>query len=466
MYPAISRTTVFPLLFGLRRESVFADLAVLREAQWHDPAAITKRQLERFCAVAEAGIQSFDFYRNMVAEAGVSVRDIQTLEDLARWPLMTKSELNRAVQDLRGFGHKLPAHTLRMTGGSTGDPCLVLTDRTASSRSLAARALFQEWYGIRIGDRQIRLWGHPLDADSWREHLKDRILNRMRLDSLALGKDNFSETFDRIIRFGAEYLYGYASLVALFVDGLRDADIEKMQAGLKAAITTSETMSDAQRRKLQDRLGRPIVDEYGCSEVDIISFCCPEGSRHTAAENVLVEIVCTGDEPEGFGRVVVTDLNNTLMPVIRYCVGDLVPLTRPACTCGRGWPCIGPVLGRVQNQFIELDGGTRRVHSQFIVYMLERLYDEGWGIGQFQIVQEEADLLALRVVPVEGKPFDQRRLREILDTQGRRVLGSGIRWQVVLVESSELETVASQKYQHFVSRLRPSDSAERVRSCD
>jgi phenylacetate-CoA ligase len=221
-------------------------------------------------------------------------------------------------------------------------------------------------------------------------------------------------------------------------------------------------MSEMQRGKLENRLGRPVVDEYGCSEVDIIAFRCPHGERHTAAENVLVEIVRMGDEPEGYGKVVITDLNNTLMPVIRYCVGDLAPLERPTCSCGRGWPCIGPVLGRVQNQFIALDGGARRVHSQFVVYMLEQLFDEGWNIGRFQIVQEEDDLLVLRAVPTEGKPFDQRQLQQVLETQGRRVLGSGMRWQVETVGSSELETSTSRKYQHFVSRIRSDNLRERV----
>jgi phenylacetate-CoA ligase len=454
MHPAVSGSIVYPLLFGLRRESVFTDLAALREAQWHHPAVITKRQLERFREVAEAGVRSFEFYRNKVAEAGVSVRDMQSLEDLGRWPLMTKVDLNRAMRELRGLSGRLPAHTVRMTGGSTGDPCVVLADRTTSSRSLAVRALFQEWYGIRIGDRQVRLWGHPLEEGTWREHLKDRILNRLRLDSLALGKDRFPATLDRVLRFGAEFLYGYASLLALFVDELSDSGLLELQSGLKAAITTSETMSETQRGNLQRRLGRPIADEYGCGEVDIIAFCCPDGGRHIAAENVLVEIVQSGDEPEGYGRVVVTDLNNKLMPVIRYCIGDLAPLARRNCVCGRGWPCIGPVLGRVQDQFIEIDGGARRVHSYFVVYMLEQLFDKGWGIGRFQIVQEERDLLVLRVVPAAGKSFDRGLLQEVLETQGRSVLGSGMRWQVVITNSSELEKSASRKYQFFVNRIR------------
>ncbi|MBT0662714.1 hypothetical protein KI809_00220 [Geobacter pelophilus] len=452
MNPYISQKIVYPLLFSLRREPFYADIEKLRKFQWQDQATITERQLDKFRTVAAAGICSFDFYKRIVAEHEVSVKDMQTLDDLKRWPIMNKSELNRSVSELRRK-KALPAHTVRMTGGSSGDPCLVLADRLTTSISVAARALFQEWYGIGVGDRQIRLWGRPLSTGYYREQLKGFILNRIRLDSLALGKDCFNNTFKQIINFGADYLYGYASLIALFIDTLNDEQLVMLRGGLKAAISTSETMSDDQRMKLFSRLGRPIVDEYGCSEIDIISFSCPEGGRHTAAENVLVEVVRTGDEPEGFGRTVVTDLNNTLMPVIRYCVGDLVPLDRPVCHCGRGWPCIGPVLGRIQNQFIELEGGVRRVHSQFIVYMLEGLFDKGWGIRSFQIVQEDFDLIVVKVVPQEGRAIDCEELRKILAAEGCRALGPNTRWRVDLVEKDELEIAASYKFQHFVSRI-------------
>ncbi len=128
--------------------------------------------------------------------------------------------------------------------------------------------------------------------------------------------------------------------------------------------------------------------EYGCSEVDIISFSCPSGGQHVIAENLIVEVVRFGDEPEGFGQVVVTDLNNILMPIIRYRLGDLVPLERPVCACGRGWPCLGQVVGRSQGQYI-LVPGKGRVHSQFVVYLIEGLMAQGAVQGRFRIIQEK-----------------------------------------------------------------------------
>jgi phenylacetate-CoA ligase len=239
--------------------------------------------------------------------------------------------------------------------------------------------------------------------------------------------------------------------VSEFIDRLSDGDIAALRQHLKLAITTSETISSAHLDRLQNRLGVPVVEEYGCSEVDIICFCCPAGGRHTAAEDVLVEVVRQGDEPDGFGHVIVTDLNNTLMPVIRYLVGDLAPLERPLCKCGRGWACIGPVLGRAQNQFISIDGGRRRVHSQFVVYLIERLFDKGLRIARFQIVQERPDLLVLRLVRTGVGDVDVRALEGYLAREGRGVLGSEMHWEVAIVSAAAIETTAAGKFQHFIS---------------
>ena len=97
MHPLASQKVIYPLLFWIRKEPFYKDLSLLREYQWHDSSVILERQLMRFRVVAEAGIKSFAFYKSMVAESGISTKDIQSLDDVSRWPIMTKRELNQAV---------------------------------------------------------------------------------------------------------------------------------------------------------------------------------------------------------------------------------------------------------------------------------------------------------------------------------------------------------------------------------
>ena len=101
-------------------------------------------------------------------------------------------------------------------------------------------------------------------------------------------------------------------------------DVDSYFPELKVIISTSETMLPFQKIRLQDFFSKPIIEEYGCSETDIISFQCELGGNHIISENVFIEIEKIADEPEGFGQVLVTDLNNKIMLKIRLPAGWMV----------------------------------------------------------------------------------------------------------------------------------------------
>jgi phenylacetate-CoA ligase len=81
------------------------------------------------------------------------------------------------------------------------------------------------------------------------------------------------------------------------------------------------------------------------------------------------------------------------MPLIRYRIGDRGFLLDEPCACGRTWPRLGAVSGRVSDQFRTRDG--RLVHGNFICYLM---YYSEW-IERYQIVQKELDRVVLRVQP-------------------------------------------------------------------
>src|SRR6185295_20378238 len=96
-----------------------------------------------------------------------------------------------------------------------------------------------------------------------------------------------------------------------------------------------------------------VFDKYGSREFSGIAYECEahEG-HHIVAENYIVEILKDGvpAEPGELGEVVITDLNNFCMPLIRYRVGDLAVAmdNTKTCPCGRGLPRIGRIEGRTQ----------------------------------------------------------------------------------------------------------------------
>jgi len=94
----------------------------------------------------------------------------------------------------------------------------------------------------------------------------------------------------------------------------------------------------------------PFRNLYGTNELGVIAASCGH-SLHVLEESFVIEIFSEGrPAPEGTpGEIVVTDLRNTAMPLIRYRVGDVGRITTGVCSCGRNTVNLA-ILGRVQEQ--------------------------------------------------------------------------------------------------------------------
>lgn len=452
MHPMLARNVLNPVVFGFRREPVQRLRREIEAHQWLDAEVVVRQQITRVDQLVRSHERVNGAYARLLKEAGWSGEPLRSMDDLARLPVLGKQELADLAEAITLPRVALGRYTTRMTGGSTGEPAVVYAPPLTSASSLAARMVCQGWYHINPGDRQIRLWGRRLDSGRVRSALKDTVLNRIRLDSLALERGRLADTLDRIRHFGVEYLYGYASMIDLLATRIVESGISDPFPTAKAAISTSETLLPGQQARLQEILGCPVVNEYGCSEVDIITFQCPAGRQHVVASNVLVEVERFGDEPEGYGQILVTDLHNTLMPVIRYRLGDLARLEQGRCDCGRGWPCLVELLGRSQGQYVRTPDG-RLVHSQFLVYVIEDLVHRGMAIGRFTIIQERDFSLTFKVAPRGDSMLRDGVIEDAIKKACAPTLGPGFQYRIIFATDDEFELERINKFRHFESRI-------------
>jgi len=119
------------------------------------------------------------------------------------------------------------------------------------------------------------------------------------------------------------------------------------------------------------------------------------------AESYIVEILKDGQpvKPGELGEVVITDLNNYAVPLVRYRIGDLAVAVDPndVCSCGRGLPRIGRIEGRSQ-AIVFCANGTWLPGTFFAHFFKE--YD--FAVRQYQIVQDVKDAVTLKIVPESG----------------------------------------------------------------
>tara|TARA_Y100001001_G_scaffold157550_1_gene175850 strand:+ start:3632 stop:4888 length:1257 start_codon:yes stop_codon:yes gene_type:complete len=298
----------------------------------------------------------------------------------------------------------------RHTAGTTGAPTNVALGRKDLSRMLAVRDYCLRHYGIKLGEREARVWGRP--DKGWKGMIRNLVLNRSVFYPVG---DKALDEVKRLLRSKFVYMYGYASLI-LEVARL----IEKYQLDppdLRCIICTAETVLKSQKQYISHVLKAPVIEEYGATEFDIIAFECDEGHRHLVNPWIYVE---QSDE----GECLISDMERKPKGIVRYQLGDSLKIKRTDCHLLGSTKSIDELEGRSINRFAFVDGGKKFHAVEFarIVegYQLESGESFGFtivqmGFGEFELYAESQ--------PEEGI----RCLSDYISSEIERRLGYKIR---------------------------------------
>ncbi len=367
------------------------------------------------------------------------------IADLARFPLLTKADVRGRLDDILSTdfsrGDLVPAKT----GGSTGEALHIFCDREGVERRNGAALRGDEWSGWRLGEPLAAVWGNPPHATTprgrLRRTLKDRIiyLDTMKIDDAAI--DRFLAEW-RTMKPGL--LYGHAHSIFILAEALRErGDVIPP----RAIVATSMMLIDAERRVIEEVCGVPVTNRYGCEEVSLISCECEEHrGMHLNAEHAIVEFLRDDGSPCApgeDGRIVITELVNRGMPMIRYEVGDRGSPSDRICPCGRGLPLMEGLTGRTADFLLAHDGS--RVAG---ISLIENTLTRFAGIRQLQFVQERE--LAVDVNLVAGDTYGPETAAE-LTASLRAALGEAFTVDIRLVDRIPQER--SGKYRFSICRL-------------
>jgi phenylacetate-CoA ligase len=196
-----------------------------------------------------------------------------------------------------------------------------------------------------------------------------------------------------------------------------------------------------------------VTNRYGCEEVSLIACECERHEGlHVNADSVLVELIRDGrPAPPGTpGSIVVTDLSNFAMPLVRYLIGDVGILSRERCTCGRGSVRLESIEGREADYVVTADG---RLISG--ISLTENFAVLVPGVAQIQIVQERLRQFLFRIVRGnDWSPTSERTLARLVAER----FGKNVRHAIDFVEVIPQE--ASGKYRFCISHVPHPSAAE------
>ena len=158
----------------------------------------------------------------------------------------------------------------------------------------------------------------------------------------------------------------------------------------------------------------PLTDLYSAQEVGVIALQCPEsGLLHVQSEHLLVEVLDEQGQPcrEGeIGQVVVTDLHNFAMPLIRYALRDWAEVG-PPCSCGRGLTTLRRVVGRTRNMAVSPAG-----KHFWPVLETQRMLEVLPHLRQYQFEQTAIDAITVTLACTPAPTVEKLlRLQTVLE---------------------------------------------------
>ena len=418
----------------LRGQNVIGNLTKLRSSEKLSSAELRVMQEQLLSRLVEEVREAVPAYK--VRLEGLAP-GAATLDALRSVPTLDKQTLRESYPDFLHIKPQ-PMWVEKTTGGSTGEPVTIRKSRQAMAWELAATWRGYEWAGVKMGDLQARFWGVPISRmGRFRAGLIDFVCHRSRFSAFGFDRGSFLR-YDALLRSRQpDYFYGYVSMLAELARWYLETR-RQLEVPPKAVITTSEVLSPDDRVAIESAFQCRVYNEYGCGELGTIAHECEHGRLHTSDENMFVEIL-EGDRPCALGEkgeIVVTDLRNTALPLIRYRTGDFGALSDALCPCGRGLGVLETVYGRAYD-FIETPDG-RRFHAEFLIYIFEEAKRQDMGIAQFRVVQEAVDRLQVFVVPSIsgfGASQEERLLRRM-----RQLLGDDLKLGVQRVSKLERES--------------------------
>ncbi len=448
MYATFVRHALAPLDAFRQGSDHYSILKDLRESQYAAPEKLQEMALAKLNRTVRYAFEHCPFYKRSFAVAGYNPSDILDEESFRQLPTLSKRDIQENLADLRSDEYSDDDLIANQTGGSTGEPLKFYLDKPRAISRLAATLRHDEWAGYRPGDKVGLLWGAAQDfADdtSLKVRLRNKLLDRtLTLNAVSMSTGVMTDYYQKLCEFQPRVLLAYAHTVYVFAEFIR-------AQGLKAPspdsiITSAELLSDEERKVIEEVFDTEVFDRYGCREVSIIaSECESHDGLHVNAENIYLEIL-KGDRPAKIGEtgeIVLTDLENRGMPLIRYRIADSAEAmdNSQICDCKRTLPRIKITGGRV-NEFLVTADGRLVAGTALTIFLSTKIP----GVAQMQLYQKEAGELTVRVVASDSG-IDEAALLE----ESRSFLGENMRISVSYQEYIPREK--SGKYRFSISEV-------------
>jgi phenylacetate-CoA ligase len=455
-----SRSIGFPLVIngawrrGKDRRQFMRLLQDKLDAHYWPPERLEAAQVQLLGPLLDHAGRQVPYYRDLFREVGFDPRAVRRLADLAGLPPLSRQIMQ--AQGRRMLAEDAPASAIGKgrTGGTSGLPLDFWRDRNFDLHFEAAAWMSDQIAGRRFGSPTVYMWGATRDQKSytgWLGMARKWLRNENLFSSRVMSDGDWLHLHRMLQQRPPDIFVAFASAAAHFARFLAREGLAPAYPRV-ALIPTGEALETEMRADVERAFPAPVFNRYGSREVGLIACECEaHAGLHLNQADIYVE--CAGpdvySEP---GELLITQLRNHVMPLIRYQIDDLAVLERRPCSCGRTSAMLRSVAGRKNPIFTTTSGDyVESVRLTALVRFVP-------GVRQFQLIEEEVGRLRLLVVASPGgAPEAFAEVRADID----QIMGPGCDLVVEFVD--QLPLPPSGKLQVVVSKL-PQNRPARARA--
>ncbi len=336
---------------------------------------------------------------------------------LDKFPVVNKNIIKKQYDSFLSKKYSAEELVTMETSGSTGMPFTCFQNIDKKKRVYAEVIYYCGQAGYRVGRKIIYL--RALTPKSQKSKAKQWLQNESLIDCSELSDTHLSKIISRIEKNSkgdGALLLGYPSTYQALLESVENQGID-YDFNIYGIVSSSELLHDNLREKLTNTFNCECFSRYANEENGLLGQDTPKNPNqfiineaHYYIEVLHLDSDVAVEEGE-VGRIVVTDLYNYGMPMIRYDTGDIGAIS-----------------------YIEHNGIRKKVITNFGGRKIDVIYDTKGNrispfainnnlslfpeVGQYQFIQADDRTYILKIVADVGFCDDDKVRDSIVQIVG------------------------------------------------
>jgi len=427
----------------------------LKRSQYWDKSRLEEYQLMRLRHLLEHAYKNVPYYKKVFNELGLKPKDIQDFKDMQKLPFLTKDIVRKKLNELKAKNYDPKKFEYVTTGGSTGKPLGFYYERGVC-RAIEWAFIKTLWdrVGYHFTDKCVVLRGNVVKSAEKGKYWEYSLFGRwLILSSFHMTNKNLPKYIEIIRKFKPRFIQAYPSAITILARYMKENSIPPFSS-VKAILCGSESLYPWQRKLLEEVFQCRVFSWYGHSEMCVLAGECEKSTYyHIFPEYGIVELIGKDgrliNRAGEIGEIVATGFNNYTCPFIRYHTGDLATLSNVKCKCGRNYPLLTRIEGRVQEFIVASDGSLIPLGP--VIFGIHEV--EWTKVKEIQFLQETPGELIIRVV--KSPSYSDEEVEAYILKLFRTRLGGMFKLSVVFVD--HIPRTLRGKYRYLIQKLSLSD---------